>query len=111
MDPNEFGVSTVPLRHEPYGPITPEALSNKNAGKVAVVTGAAQGIGAAISESLAKSGANVALLDLSADRLNDTKNACESHGAKAAAYACDVVDQEAVVKTLDVIEKELGPIE
>ncbi|KAK7190967.1 hypothetical protein DPSP01_009168 [Paraphaeosphaeria sporulosa] len=111
MDPNEFGTSTIPLQHAPYGPITEETLKDKNTGKVAVVTGAAQGIGAAIAESLAKSGAAVAILDLSVDRQKATQQACESHGAKVKAYACDVADQEAVVKTFDGIEKDLGPID
>lgn len=111
MDPAEFGYSTLPLQHAPYGPITPENLKNANSGKVAVVTGAAQGIGAAIAESLAKSGASVAILDLSTEAQAKTKEACESQGVKVGVYACDVTDQEAVVKTFDRVEKELGPIE
>lgn len=43
MDPKDFGVSTLPLHHEPYGPILIENLVGANAGKVAVVTGAARG--------------------------------------------------------------------
>lgn len=43
MDPKEFGISTLPLQHEPYGPILPERLVGANKGKVAVVTGAGRG--------------------------------------------------------------------
>ncbi len=43
MDPDEFGISAIPLHHSPYGPLVPEKLLGKNKGKVAVVTGAAQG--------------------------------------------------------------------
>lgn len=111
MDPNEFGTSTVPLQHAPYGPITEENLKGANKGKVAVVTGAAQGIGAGIAESLAKSGANVAILDLSVEKQAKTKEACEAQGVKVGVYACDVTDQEKVVATIDKIEQELGPIE
>ncbi|KAF2642396.1 NAD(P)-binding protein [Massarina eburnea CBS 473.64] len=110
MDPNEFGTSTVPLQHAPYGPIHPDALQTSNKGKVAVVTGAAQGIGAAIAESLAKSGASVAILDLSVPAQQQTKEACEKHGTKIGVYACDVTDEAKVKETLDAIEKELGPI-
>jgi NAD(P)-dependent dehydrogenase (short-subunit alcohol dehydrogenase family) len=111
MDPAEFGVSTLPLQHSPYGPITPESLKGANTGKVAVVTGAAQGIGAAISEALAKSGANVAILDLTVEKLGQTKLACESHGVAVQAYACDVADSSAVSSTFDSIAKDLGPID
>jgi len=111
MDPSEFGVSTLPLQHAPYGSITEEALRGKNTGKIAVVTGAARGIGAAIAESLAKSGAHVAILDLLVEKQAQTKEACEKHGTKVLAYPCDVTDQESVTKTLDSIEQDLGPIE
>ena len=111
MDPNEFGTSTVPLHHAPYGPITAEAVKNKNTNKVAVVTGAAQGIGAAIAEALARSGATVAILDLLVEKQKTTEEACESHGGQVKAYACDVSDRNTVVKTFDEIEKDLGPIE
>lgn len=111
MDPNDFGISTLPLQHAPYGPISPSALKGKNTSKVVVITGAAQGIGAAIAASLAESGANVALVDLSIEKQQNTKEACEVHGVKVGTYACDVTDQEAVVKTFDDIERDLGPIE
>ncbi|KAL1612288.1 hypothetical protein SLS60_000512 [Paraconiothyrium brasiliense] len=111
MDPNEFGTSTIPLQHAPYGPITAEALQNKNAGKIAVVTGAGQGIGAAIAEALIKSGATVAILDLSVEKQQKTQEACESYGGKVKAYACDVSNQDAVVTTFDEIEKDLGTID
>ena len=110
MDPAEFGISTRPLQHSPYPAISPETLKGTNAGKVAVVTGAAQGIGAAIAEALAKSGANVALLDLSVEKQEDTKKACETHGVKVKTYACDVTDQDGITKTLDAVENDLGPI-
>jgi NAD(P)-dependent dehydrogenase (short-subunit alcohol dehydrogenase family) len=111
MDPAEFGYSTLEMKHTPYGPITPESLNNANQGKVALVTGAGQGIGAAIAESLAKSGASVAVLDLSVDKLKSTKEACESHGAKVQAYTCDVTDEERVKEVFNAVEKELGNID
>jgi hypothetical protein len=42
-DPTKFGISTLPLQHEPYGVILPERLAGANKGKVAVVTGAGRG--------------------------------------------------------------------
>lgn len=111
MDPAEFGYSTRPMQHVPYPTISPEALQGVNSGKVAVVTGAAQGIGAAIAESLAKSGASVALLDLEVSKLSATSQACQAHQVAVKEYACDVTDEKKVMATLDAIETDLGPVE
>jgi hypothetical protein len=43
MDPARFPVSSVPLNHAQYGPITDENLKGINKGKVALVTGGARG--------------------------------------------------------------------
>jgi NAD(P)-dependent dehydrogenase (short-subunit alcohol dehydrogenase family) len=110
MDPAEFGYSTLEMKHAPYGPITSEALKDSNVGKVAVVTGAAQGIGAAIAKALAKSGASVAILDLSVEKLTKTKEECEQQGVKVQAYACDVTNEDWVKEVFDQVEKELGNI-
>ncbi|KAF2183464.1 short chain dehydrogenase/reductase-like protein SDR [Zopfia rhizophila CBS 207.26] len=111
MDPAEFGISTLPLQHGPYPAISPETLHGVNAGKIAVITGAGQGIGAGIAESLAQSGANVAILDLTVEKLDKTKETCQAHGVKVEAYACDVTEKDAVLATFDRIEKDLGPID
>jgi NAD(P)-dependent dehydrogenase (short-subunit alcohol dehydrogenase family) len=111
MDPAQFGYSTLPLQHAPYDTISAETIGNANAGKTAFITGAAQGIGAAIAESLAKSGANVAILDLKVENLKNTKEACAMHGVKVNAYACDVTDAEKVKASIDEVEKSLGPID
>ncbi|KAF2690890.1 NAD(P)-binding protein [Lentithecium fluviatile CBS 122367] len=111
MDPAEFGYSTLEMKHAPYGPITPEALKDSNKGKIAVVTGAAQGIGAAIAEALAKSGASVAILDLSVEKLAKTKEACEKQGVKVRAHACDVTNGGRLKEVFDEVEKELGNID
>lgn len=111
MDPAEFGISTLPLYHHPYPAISSEALANTNVGKVAVVTGAARGIGAAIAESIAKTGANVAILDLTIESQVATKAACEKAGVEAVAYSCDVTDLEGVRSVFDHVERDLGPIE
>ena len=39
----KYGISTLPLHHEPYGPILPAKVAGANKGKVAVVTGAGCG--------------------------------------------------------------------
>lgn len=111
MDPAQFGYSTLPLQHTPYDTISPTTLKGTNTGKVAFITGAGQGIGAAISEALAKSGANVAILDLKRDNLSETKEACQQHGVEVADFACDVTDADKVKQVIEDVEKQLGPID
>jgi NAD(P)-dependent dehydrogenase (short-subunit alcohol dehydrogenase family) len=111
MDPAQFGYSTLPMNHAPYGPILPDALKGSNTGKVGVITGAGRGIGAAISESLAKSGANIAILDLNTDALTQTKQTCSAFGGKVEAFGCDVTNSTRVEEVLSQVEQQLGPID
>ena len=111
MDPAQFGISTRPLQHAPYDAISPETLKDANSGKVAVITGAGRGIGAAIAEALAKSGANLAILDINTDNLINTKKRCLSLGGKVEGFACDVTDAARVEEVLNQVVRQLGPIE
>ena len=63
-------------------------------GKVAIITGAAQGIGATYAQALAAEGAKVVLCDLKAP--DDTAAAIRNKGGTALAIACDVTDGAAV---------------
>ncbi|RYH01937.1 SDR family oxidoreductase [Salipiger sp. IMCC34102] len=64
--------------------------------KTALVTGAASGIGAAIAEKLAQSGARVIVADLEEDAAQKTVDRIETAGGQARAIACDVSDAAAV---------------
>jgi 3-oxoacyl-[acyl-carrier protein] reductase len=77
--------------------------------KVAIVTGAARGIGAATAVRLAQDGFAVAVLDLKAEDCADTVAAIESAGGRALAVGADVADAEQVQTAVDRIAAELGP--
>jgi 3-oxoacyl-[acyl-carrier protein] reductase len=76
---------------------------------VAIVTGAARGIGAAIAGRLARDGLVVAALDLAADRCADTVAAIEAAGGRAVPVGADVSDPDQVAAAVDRVADELGP--
>lgn len=78
--------------------------------KVAVVTGAAAGIGAACSKRLAKEGVAVAVLDLDAERCADTVKAIKDAGGTAIAVGTDVSNRASVKAGLEQVREALGPI-
>ncbi|XVX19026.1 3-oxoacyl-ACP reductase FabG [Actinomycetota bacterium] len=77
--------------------------------RVAVVTGAARGIGAATAARLAKDGYAVAVLDLDEGACADTVKAITDAGGKAIAVGVDVSDAEQVEAGVKRIADELGP--
>lgn len=77
---------------------------------VALVTGAAQGIGAAVAGVLAGAGAHVAAVDRNADALATVVTKLEAEGVSVRGYTVDVRDSEAVDGLVRRVEEELGPI-
>ncbi|MEU4655989.1 2,3-dihydro-2,3-dihydroxybenzoate dehydrogenase [Streptomyces sp. NPDC023723] len=80
--------------------------------KVALVTGAAGGIGAAVVRALAERGAVVAAVDRNADALRETvaKLVAEG-GSRIEAFPADVTDSAAVDALVDTVERDLGPVD
>ena len=70
-------------------------------GQVAIVTGASQGIGRAIAETLAANGASVALVARSAGKLADVAAAIHAAGGKAEVFPCDVMKADAILRADD----------
>jgi 2-hydroxycyclohexanecarboxyl-CoA dehydrogenase len=81
-------------------------------GRVAIVTGAAQGIGAAIAGALSSRGVDVAVFDLDAARAGDAASRLGSaHGARAVGVAVDVSVRAEVEKGVAEVESSLGPVD
>jgi len=80
-------------------------------GRVAVVTGAASGMGLAISRHLADRGHRVALLDLDGDRAEQAAGELRANGTPALGCTVDVADRTAVDTALDTVRREFGPVE
>ena len=80
-------------------------------GRVAMVTGAGRGIGAAIASALAAKGAAVAVCDLNGASATEIAQRLTTSGMRASAIQVDVTDSAAVRSAVERIEAELGPIQ
>jgi 3-oxoacyl-[acyl-carrier protein] reductase len=80
-------------------------------GKIALVTGGAQGIGRVISEELAGQGAHVILGDVNLEGAKQTATEIKQTGAKASAVQIDVSSSSDVQRVFDLISKEYKPVD
>jgi 2-hydroxycyclohexanecarboxyl-CoA dehydrogenase len=80
-------------------------------GKVAIVTGAAQGIGRAIASRLGDEGAKVAIADIQLDAAEGAATELRAAGAAAIAVALDVTRFDDAIAAADRVERELGTID
>jgi len=76
-------------------------------GQVAIVTGAAQGIGKGIALMLAEAGVKVAVADIS-DKVGEVAEAISDLGSSALALKCDVADYSEVRKTSEAVLEKYG---
>ena len=79
--------------------------------RVALVTGASRGIGAAIAARLAADGRHVVLVARNEDKLNEVRGQIEAAGGQASVKTCDISDGEAIAKLVDDVAEEHGRLD
>ena len=80
-------------------------------GKVALVTGAAQGIGKAIAMLLARNGADVVVSDINLEKAQETANEIEGMGRRSFAIKVNVADLKDVEQMVEAIVEQFGRID
>jgi len=83
----------------------------KLAGKVALVTGGAQGIGKAIALLLAQNGSDIVVSDINLEKAEETAKEIEGTGQKAMAIKVDVANSEEVERMVQTILERFGHID
>jgi 3-oxoacyl-[acyl-carrier protein] reductase len=86
-------------------------LSRSIAGRTALVTGAASGMGRATAHLFADEGAKVAVADLGADRVGAVVDEITAAGGEAAGYECDVSGPENVRRLVDAVADRFGGLD
>jgi 2-keto-3-deoxy-L-fuconate dehydrogenase len=87
---------------EPYLPVKRLIMFQLN-GKVAVVTGSGSGIGRAVALAFVQQGAEVHLVDLNKESLDDAAEEISSSGGNTVTHVCDVTNQQQVKEIFDSI--------
>jgi 3-oxoacyl-[acyl-carrier protein] reductase len=79
--------------------------------KVAMVTGAARGLGQSIAVKMAEAGADIALCDLNAEWLEETAGKVKALGRRVECYGVNVAEADSVTEGVKAIEKDFGKID
>jgi 3-oxoacyl-[acyl-carrier protein] reductase len=79
--------------------------------KLIVITGSGRGIGRAMALAFAAKRANVALLDLNQDDLEQTRAQCSALGVEARTYRCNVASEENMSACLDSVAQDFGRLD
>jgi 3-oxoacyl-[acyl-carrier protein] reductase len=89
----------------------PSRITTDLSDQVALVTGAARGLGRTIAENLARCGAKVACVDVNQELLAQTVAAIGETGGTAMAIACDVTNSDRVSAVIDEVVKAWGGLD
>ncbi|KAH6677909.1 enterobactin synthetase component F [Plectosphaerella plurivora] len=103
-------LSRPPRRLEGNG-TTSKINKGRLAGKVAVITGASSGIGAAVAAGLAKEGAHIALAARRTDALEGVKRKLVGFGGKVLIHKTDVTDKKQVESLMTTTAETLGSVD
>lgn len=85
-------------------------MTRQFSGRVAVVTGGANGIGRAIALGFAAEGADVAIMDREEGPLGETAEEARRHGVRVLALSGDMTDKRQVAENFARVRAELGPV-
>ncbi|MEM8737523.1 MAG: 3-oxoacyl-[acyl-carrier-protein] reductase [Planctomycetota bacterium] len=82
-----------------------------NEQRVAIVTGASRGIGAAIARALAADGRHVVCVARNAEKLEAVKSEIEAAGGSASVKTCDISDGQAITGLIEAVAEEHGRLD
>ncbi|KAI1406162.1 putative NRPS-like enzyme [Hypoxylon fuscum] len=100
-----------PPRRTQTNGVTQSSQRGPLAGRVAVITGASSGIGAAVAIALAREGAHVAIAARRIEALETLKNKMTASGGKVLVHKTDVTDRKQVESLMQTTAEKLGPVD
>ena len=86
-------------------------MAGRLAGKVAIVTGSASGIGRATAQAIAREGGRVVIADLNGDGAEEVAKEITAAGGQASAQQTDVADEGAVVAMIEAAVRRYGGLD